>query len=164
MLKFTICFMKQEDAILMLNRTSPEWMGAWNGVGGKIEDPETPLQCILREVYEETGMELQSHDFQYKGTASWYSVDGAPFGGMHIYFVDLPSTVVYPTPVKTDEGILDWKELSWLVHPKNRGVADLKYYLSTVIQDDHRHDYRFTYDDDGNLVHFERALLVSPMP
>lgn len=145
----------------MLNRTYPEWMGSWNGVGGKIEGAETPLQCVLREVREETGLELHPDDVEYKGTATWYRVDGTYFGGMYVYTAELPDTVVYPTPVKTEEGILDWKELSWLVHPKNRGVANLKYYLPTVIHDQRRHDYRFTYDDDDNLVHFETALLES---
>ena len=143
----------------MLNRTSPEWMGAWNGVGGKIEGTETPLECVLREVQEETGLPLRGHDVQYKGTATWYNVEGGSVGGMYIFRAQLSDTVVYSTPVKTDEGILDWKDLSWLVHPKNRGVADLKYYLHTVIEEEQQHDYRFTYDDDGNLIHFEKALL-----
>lgn len=48
-----ICFIKQGEKILILNRNFPEWMGVWNGVGGKINDNETPLECILREVREE---------------------------------------------------------------------------------------------------------------
>lgn len=54
MLKYTICFIKRADNILLLNREKPGWMGSWNGVGGKIETGETPIECILREIYEET--------------------------------------------------------------------------------------------------------------
>jgi len=43
LVEFTICFLKKGDQILLLNRDFSEWMGAWNGVGGKIERNETPL-------------------------------------------------------------------------------------------------------------------------
>ncbi|MEB2281356.1 NUDIX domain-containing protein [Lysinibacillus xylanilyticus] len=46
-----------------------EWMGAWNGVGGKIERNETPLAGALREIKEETGIALQ--DITYKGKITW---------------------------------------------------------------------------------------------
>ena len=41
-------------------------MGMWNGVGGKIEENETPYEGIIRETFEETGIELSS--VTYKGT------------------------------------------------------------------------------------------------
>ena len=50
MLEFTICFIKQGNNILLLNREKPTWMGNWNGVGGKIHARESPKQCILREI------------------------------------------------------------------------------------------------------------------
>ena len=40
-------------------------MGMWNGVGGKIEENETPYEGIIRETFEETGIELSS--VTYKG-------------------------------------------------------------------------------------------------
>lgn len=64
MVEYTICFLKQGDKILLLNREKPQWMGAWNGVGGKIEQGETPLVSALREIKEETG--LARHYIQRK--------------------------------------------------------------------------------------------------
>lgn len=32
-LKYTICFIKRGDEILLLNREKSSWMGSWNGVG-----------------------------------------------------------------------------------------------------------------------------------
>ena len=37
--------------------------GKWLGIGGKIEDGETPDECNLREVLEETGLRLRSMHF-----------------------------------------------------------------------------------------------------
>ena len=159
MFKFTICFIKQGDRVLVLNRQSPEWMGAWNGVGGKIDRNETPLNGVLREVHEETGIVLEASQIQHKGYATWHGIDGSSLGGMYIFLAELPETVDYKTPIKTDEGILDWKDLSWLLHPKNRGVADLKYYLSTIIEKDDLFDYRFTYDDNETMIRFEKVSL-----
>ena len=37
--------------------------GKWLGIGGKIEAGETPDECNLREVHEETGLRLKSMHF-----------------------------------------------------------------------------------------------------
>src|SRR5690625_5462376 len=94
MFKYTICFSKRGNQILMLNRESASWMGMWNGVGGKLEKDETPLQCILREVKEETGIPLT--DAEYKGNVIW-EVDGSYSGGMYAYIAELLTTYEYPT-------------------------------------------------------------------
>lgn len=49
-LKYNICFIKQGDRILLLNREKPSWMGCWNGVGGKLEPEESPTQSMIREI------------------------------------------------------------------------------------------------------------------
>ena len=65
MYKYTICFIRKSDKILLLNRNKKPNMGMWNGVGGKIEDNETPYEGIIRETLEETGIDLPS--VTYKG-------------------------------------------------------------------------------------------------
>ena len=50
-------FNEAEDAVLLIKKRKPKWQaGHWNGVGGKIEEGETPLKAINREFREETGV------------------------------------------------------------------------------------------------------------
>ena len=144
MVEYTICFLKQGDKILLLNREKPQWMGAWNGVGGKIEQGETPFVGALREIKEETGITLQ--DITYKGKITW--TDGnTSFGCMYAFIAELPKSYSYVTPIKVAEGILDWKDLSWILHPQNVGIADLKYYLPKMLDESINYEYIFTYKD-----------------
>jgi len=45
------------NQVLLIKKNRPEWQkGRYNGIGGHIEKGETPLQCIIRECKEETGL------------------------------------------------------------------------------------------------------------
>ncbi len=60
----TLCYIEKEDAYLMLHRTKKENdcnQDKWIGVGGKFEPDETPEECLLREVREETGLTLKNY-------------------------------------------------------------------------------------------------------
>ena len=51
MAKTTLCYVECEDCYLMLNRNKRENdynKGKWIGIGGHIEDGETPMECIIR--------------------------------------------------------------------------------------------------------------------
>lgn len=76
---------------------------------------------MLREIYEETGMDLVHVAFQ--GLITWSTAEGAGFGGLYLYHAIVPADMTYETPRKTPEGILDWKEIEWVLHPNNQGVA-----------------------------------------
>ena len=57
----TLCYIEQGSRCLMLHRTkkaNDENEGKWIGVGGKCEEGESPEDCLLREVREETGLTL----------------------------------------------------------------------------------------------------------
>lgn len=47
------------NLVVLIEKQTPAWQkGRWNGVGGKIEDGETPIQAMTREFKEEAGMEI----------------------------------------------------------------------------------------------------------
>lgn len=119
-----LVYCPETNEILLLNREKHPWMGRWNGVGGKLDKDENPLECIVRETLEETGLHLPQ--YVPRGAMSWY-VDDEDLGGMYLFTAIVTKKDVenYPTPKKfCHEGILDWKKLDWVLHPDNSGVVD----------------------------------------
>lgn len=60
----TLCYIENEESYLMLHRVKKEKdvnKDKWIGVGGKFEPDESPEECLLREVKEETGLTLTSY-------------------------------------------------------------------------------------------------------
>ncbi len=143
MFKYTICFIRKGDKLLLLNREYPLWMGCWNGVGGKLEPNETPHECAIREVFEETDIKVS--DIIFKGTVTW-EVDGTLAGGMYAFVAEVPEDFSYDTPRKTYEGILDWKDTTWVLNPENTGiVTNIPLFLPKMLNDDKIYEHRCFY-------------------
>lgn len=100
----TLCYIERGDEYLMLHRTKKENDAnhdKWLGVGGGIEAGETPEQCLLREVLEETGLTLRS--YRYRGVIDFVS-DRWEDEIMHLYTAD-----GFDGNIKRcDEGDLEW--------------------------------------------------------
>lgn len=63
----TLCYIEKDDQYLMLHRVSKKNdinKDKWIGVGGHFEPDESPEECLLREVREETGFTLTSYRFR----------------------------------------------------------------------------------------------------
>ena len=63
MLNTTLCYITRGDQVLMLHRVKKKNdvnKDKWIGVGGKFLEDESPDECLLREVREETGLALTS--------------------------------------------------------------------------------------------------------
>lgn len=128
----------------------------WNGVGGKLELNESPRESIIREIEEETGLVLESVHF--KGLVTW-SVDGNRVGGMYTYMAELPLDYRYETPIKTDEGILDWKNIRWILNPDNKGVAyNIPRSIEKILFDYECYEHRCFYKN-GELIHHESRVI-----
>lgn len=132
----------------MLNREKAPLKGLWNGVGGKIEAGETPLEGAIREIKEETGIEVGEGQIQYKGIVTW-ELESRKTGGMHAFLVNMPENFFYSTPKKTDEGILDWKKVSWLLNEDNNGVGkNIPFFLPKVLNDPRQYLHKCIYADE----------------
>ena len=68
----TLCYLENHRGeYLMLHRVKKQQdvnQGKWIGVGGKFEDGESPEECLLREVREETGLMRTQYRFRGVGT------------------------------------------------------------------------------------------------
>lgn len=160
MLKYTLAFIKNDNQLLMINRQKAPWQGGWNGVGGKLEPGETPEACVIREVWEETGIRLVKPFF--RGIVTWHG-ESEPVQGMYVFTADVPSGEVEHLPRATREGILAMKEVSWILSQSNFGtVPTIRFFLKEILNRAKAPaDYHCTFDGD-RLVHTEiRALTLS---
>lgn len=100
----TLCHIEKDGCYLMLHRIKKENdlnRDKWVGIGGKFEDKESPEECNLREVYEETGLTLKGAE--YRGIVTFVS-DKWETEYMHIFYSDSFSGEVKDC----DEGVLEW--------------------------------------------------------
>jgi len=100
----TLCYIERDGQYLMLHRVKKEHdasQGKWIGVGGKCEADESPDECMLREVKEETGLEITS--WHYRGIVTFIS-DVWPCEYMHLFTADEWTGEL----TDCDEGTLRW--------------------------------------------------------
>ena len=100
----TLCYIENENQYLMLHRIRKKNdvnHDKWIGVGGKFERGESPEECLLREVKEETGYTLTS--WKYRGIITFvYGEDIVEY--MSLYTADKYEG----TQIDCDEGVLEW--------------------------------------------------------
>ena len=100
----TLCYLERDGRYLMLHRVkkvNDENHDKWIGVGGKVEDGESPEDCMRREVLEETGLTVR--DFRYRGIVTFVSDEwGCEY--MHLFEV----TDWTGELKECDEGELAW--------------------------------------------------------
>lgn len=73
----TLCYIRKNGKTLMLHRAKRAediHQGKWNGLGGKIEAGETPEECVVREVKEESGLHIK--DPSFRGVLTFPGFDG----------------------------------------------------------------------------------------
>ncbi len=104
MLNTTLCYIEQDGKYLMLHRVKKKNdinHDKWIGIGGKFEDKESPEDCALREVKEETGLTLTS--YAYRGLVTFVS-DRYETEYMHLFTADGFTGEL----IDCDEGTLEW--------------------------------------------------------
>jgi len=80
----TLCYVmdKKNNKTLMIHRVKKKddyHEGKWNGLGGKFDNGESPEDCAIREVFEESGLKIKNprmHGFitfpNFDGKQDWY--------------------------------------------------------------------------------------------
>ena len=103
----TLVYLFKDEQCLMLYRNKKEndlHQSKWNGIGGKIEAGESPSECAIREVREESGLEVNSLNFAGHITFPAFDKEENDWS-VFIFSSDDFSGKLTDTP---DEGELHW--------------------------------------------------------
>ncbi len=142
----TLCYIEHDDSYLMMHRTKKEKdinKDKWIGIGGHFEYGESPDECLLREVDEETGLTLTS--YTARGVITFiYGENVVEY--MHLYTADGFTGEIH----ECDEG-----ELVWV--PKEK-VMELpiwegdKIFLRLLNERKEFFSLKLVYDVEGTLL------------
>ena len=108
MVNSTLCYIQRRGEYLMLHRVKKENdinKDKWIGIGGKLEEGESPFDCVLREAREETGLRLI--DPEYRGLVTFTDCTGYT-EQMHLFTCQRFEGELS----ECDEGELEWVEIS----------------------------------------------------
>ena len=152
----TLCYIEKDDKYLMLHRVSKKNdinKDKWIGVGGHLEKDESPEECLLREVKEETGLILTS--YKYRGTITFVSGDGCT-EYMALYTAD---GFIGEVPGECDEGVFEWVPKEDVIN-LNLWEGDRIFFMLLEDRDDF-FSLKLVYDGHGVLEY--AALDGKPM-
>ncbi len=145
----TLCYIKNDrNEYLLLHRISKENdlnEGKWIGVGGKFEEGETADECVVREVYEETGLTLT--DYHLHGVIKFIS-DTWEDEDMYLY-----SATGFIGTLKDScaEGVLSWVSADKVLSlPTWEGD---RYFIGPLLEGRDRIDMLVEYKGDELVRH-----------
>ena len=133
---------EREWHVALVNKNKPEWQaGLWNGIGGKIEEGETPEEAMRREFSEETGMRLSAMPEGFWRLAVILTCPGGT-----VFFFAARSDMV-KLPEANDNGeTLAWKPADKL--PDNV-ITNLRWLVPFCLYQDYRYP-AMIYEKSGN--------------
>ncbi len=85
----TLCYIEKENQYLMMHRVKKQNdlnKDKWVGIGGHFMEGETPEECLLREVKEETGLTLKA--WKFRGIVTFLSDEWPCAEYMCLYTAD----------------------------------------------------------------------------
>ena len=142
----TLCYIERDNRYLMLHRVTKENdinRGKWIGVGGHFEAGESPEECLLREVREETGLILKEYSF--RGIVTFIS-GSQPAEYMCLY----TASGFDGEPGECDEGVLEWVPKSEI------GSLELwegdRVFLRLLAEGRPFFSLKLRYDEEDRLV------------
>ncbi|GAB4314362.1 MAG: 8-oxo-dGTP diphosphatase [Candidatus Sumerlaeia bacterium] len=104
----TLCYVRRSGQTLMMHRVKKRddmHRGKWNGLGGKLEPGESPEQCVIREVREESGLLIRRP--QLKGVLTFPRFDGQHDWLVFVFVAREFEGDIHP-PDAAAEGRLEW--------------------------------------------------------
>ena len=146
--KTVLTYIEKDNKYLMLYRNKKENdlnKGKWIGIGGHIEKGETPEMAMIREVKEETGLDVIS--YKYRGLVHFASDDYKEV--MYLYTVD----AIKGELIECDEGTLEFIPKDDILS-LNMWEGD-KYFLNLIKEDVSDFEIELFYSKD-KFTHYRR--------
>ncbi len=138
----TLCYIEKDGKYLMLHRTKKENdinKDKWLGIGGKFEKNESPEECIIREVKEETGLILKS--FRLRCIVTYISITWETE-----YMCVFTSNDFEGELIECNEGDLEWIDKNEIIN-LNTWEGD-KIFTDKIENNDDFFTVKFEYDGD----------------
>ena len=141
MKKTVLCYLEKDNQYLMLHRVKRKEdlnKDKWLGLGGHIEENETPDDALLREVYEESGLTINS--FKRNGIIEFVNDDYKEL--MYLY----TSINFSGEMIDCNEGILKWIPKSEILN-LNLWDGD-RVFLNKLLNNDSYFEIRVIYENN----------------
>jgi len=141
----------QEVLLLFRNKKANDFhAGKYIGIGGRLEPGETPLECILRELREETGYILTSNEIVFRGYIYFDEInrdkvneDLPAFNWLvFLYSASVATKITIDNP----EGELKWFNFEDIPYAKMWGGD--KIFTPKLLQTDENMEAKFLYDGE----------------
>ena len=152
MLETTLCLLKKDNKILLAMKKRGFGEGKYNGIGGKIENGETPEEAMIRETKEEINVTPTKYekigflefDEYYKGKKEKVA--------FHLYIVN----EWIGNPTESEEMNPTWFDIKDI--PYDKMFPDDKYWLPFILNGKKIRAY-FNFDEEWNLLHKKIDIL-----
>lgn len=145
----TICYLDNGSELLLLHRNKKEndiHEGKWVSVGGKFEAGETPEECAIREIQEETGLTAKKLDLLGFLTFPDFKHDGEDWYSFVYRVTEFEGDLLEDC----DEGTLEWVPYDQVMAmPTWEGDY---IYLDWILKGSPYFSAKFVYDEAGDLI------------
>ena len=138
--KAAICYIFDKGKALMIKRIKEPFTGCLVAPGGKFEAGETPVQCVKREIKEETGLDIK------KTSLKIVTSELGPKNYNWLLYIFTCDDFEGDVRV-SDEGELVWAQVDKL---KYMNMCDIDKRLLSYVLDKGKYFMKLRYDDDKN--------------
>ncbi len=140
----SLCYLIRDGQVLLLKRTRPPHVGLWSPPGGKMQVGESPQDCVVREIWEETGLRIEQP--QLRAVMTVVDVALPVHWLLFVFRAEQGSGTLVPG----EEGELQWIDLKD-IHTFPRPESDAQVFPH-ILSDAPILQIKFVYDTPQKLL------------
>lgn len=145
----SICYIVYEGEVLLLKRANPPHQGLWSPPGGKMEFGESPSDCCIREIQEETGITIVAPELRAMQTVVDIAIP--IHWQLFIYRATLTQKVLPQQHPDHHEGELYWFNIDEL-DVIQRAYTDRQHWTHVIGENPNLWQGKFIYDTPDKLI------------